>query len=295
MDTKKPSRSVRWPWRGLGPRHSSPLSLILTHLLLIASCAVFLFPLYQVVKVSLESSGAMLSTDFHLLPRDITFENYAKVFGDPRFARSVLNSFIYAGGTTLVSLIVAVSAAYAYSRMRFRGRKTTLWAMILLQAFPGIATVVPMYIIFSRLSLIDTYLGLIVAYTAGTLPFSIWMMKSFFDSIPKEIEEAALVDGATINQAFLRVVLPLSLPGIAITALFGFISGWTEFILAITFINSEELQPLSVVLYGIIGRNTTEWSYFAAESIIFALPVVFCFLFFQRYLIGGLTVGSVKG
>jgi arabinogalactan oligomer / maltooligosaccharide transport system permease protein len=275
--------------------HASPRSLALTHLVLIVFCVIFVFPIYQIVKVSLESSGAMLSTEFHLLPEGATLSNYAKVVGDPRFSRSVLNSFIYAGGTTLVSLVVAVSAAYAYSRMRFRGRKTTLWAMILLQAFPGIATVVPLYILFSRFGLIDTYQGLIVAYTAGTLPFSIWMMKSFFDTIPKEIEEAALVDGATINQAFIRVVLPLSLPGIAITALFGFISGWTEFILAITFINSEELQPLSVVLYGIIGRNTTEWSYFAAESVIFALPVVFCFLFFQRYLIGGLTVGSVKG
>jgi arabinogalactan oligomer/maltooligosaccharide transport system permease protein len=275
--------------------HASPLNLILTHLLLLSFCFVFVFPIYEIVKVSLEGSGSMLSTEFHLLPQGATLENYKKVFGDPRFSRSVLNSFIYAGGTTLVSLVVAVSAAYAYSRMRFRGRKTTLWAMILLQAFPGIATVVPLYILFSRFGLIDTYQGLIIAYTAGTLPFSIWMMKSFFDTIPKEIEEAALVDGATINQAFIRVVLPLSLPGIAITALFGFISGWTEFILAITFINSEELQPLSVVLYGIIGRNTTEWAYFAAESVVFALPVVFCFLFFQRYLIGGLTVGSVKG
>ena len=104
-------------------------------------------------------------------------------------------------GTTTVSLVVAVSAAYAYSRMNFRGKRTTLWAMILLQAFPGIATVVPLYIIFNRFGLIDTYQGLIIAYTAGTLPFSIWMMKSFFDTIPKEIEEAALVDGATVSQA----------------------------------------------------------------------------------------------
>src|SRR5262249_10113020 len=151
----------------------------------------------------------------------------------------------------------------------------TLWAMILLQAFPGIATIIPLYILFNRFGLIDTYLGLIIAYTAGTLPFSIWMMKSFFDTIPKEIEEAALVDGATIHQALLRFVLPLSHTGIAIPALFAFISGWTEFILAITFINSEELQPLSVVLYGIVGHNTTEWANFAAESVIFALPVVF--------------------
>jgi arabinogalactan oligomer/maltooligosaccharide transport system permease protein len=273
----------------------SPLSLALTHLLLIGFCVVFVFPIYQILKVSLESSGTMLSTDFHLLPQNATLANYAKVFSDPRFVRSVFNSFVYAGGTTLVSLVVAVSAAYAYSRMRFRGRKTTLWAMVLLQAFPGIATIIPLYILFNSFGLIDTYLGLIIAYTAGTLPFSVWMMKSFFDTIPKEIEEAALVDGATLNQAFVRVVLPLSLPGIAITALFGFISGWTEFILAITFINSEELQPLSVVLYGIIGESTTRWSEFAAESVIFALPVVLCFLFFQRYLIGGLTVGSVKG
>ena len=288
MDAGRPS----------GPRgalHARPRSLLFTHLLLAAFCVVFVFPIYEIVKVSVESSGSMLSTEFHLLPQGATLDNYARVLGDPRFVRSVLNSFIYAGGTTAVSLVVAISAAYAYSRMSFRGKRTTLWTMILLQAFPGIATIVPLYILFNRFGLIDTYQGLIIAYTAGTLPFSIWMMKSFFDTIPKEIEEAALVDGATVNQAFIRVVLPLSLPGIAITALFGFISGWTEFILAITFINSEELQPLSVVLYGIIGRNTTEWSYFAAESVIFALPVVLCFLFFQRYLIGGLTVGSVKG
>ena len=279
------------------PRHPGRLNLALTHALLIVVSVAFVFPIYQILKVSLQSSGALLSAEFHVLPDPLTFENYDKVFRDQRFARSMFNSFVYAGGTTVVSLIVAVSAAYAYSRMRFRGRRTTLWGMILLQAFPGIATIVPLYILFSRLGLIDTYQGLIVAYTAGTLPFSIWMMKSFFDTLPKEIEEAAWVDGATMNQTFTKIVLPLSLPAIAITALFGFISGWTEFILAITFINSEELQPLSVVLYGIIDRNVTatQWTYFAAQSVVFALPVVFCFLFFQKYLIGGLTVGSVKG
>jgi arabinogalactan oligomer/maltooligosaccharide transport system permease protein len=279
------------------PRHPGRLNLALTHALLITVSLAFVFPVYQILKVSFQSSGALLSSEFHILPQPLTFENYSKVFGDSRFARSMFNSFVYAGGTTLASLVVAVTAAYAYSRMRFRGRKTTLWGMILLQAFPGIATIVPLYILFSRVGLIDTYLGLVVAYTAGTLPFSIWMMKSFFDTLPKEIEEAAWVDGATMNQAFVKVVLPLSLPAIAITALFSFISGWTEFILAITFINSEELQPMSVLLYGIIDRNVTatQWTFFAAESVIFALPVVLCFLFFQRYLIGGLTVGSVKG
>lgn len=287
--------AARKPKRTRMSLEASPRSLAFSHVILILFCVVSIFPIYEIVKISLESGGSILSTEFHLLPKSPSLENYAKVFADARFSRSVLNSFIYAGGTTAVSLVVAISAAYAYSRMNFRGKRTTLWTMILLQAFPGIATVVPLYILFNSFGLIDTYGGLIIAYTAGTLPFSIWMMKSFFDSIPKEIEEAALVDGATVNQAFVRVVLPLSLPGIAITGLFGFISGWTEFILAITFINSEELQPLSVVLYGIISRNTTEWSYFAAESVIFSMPVVICFLFFQRYLIGGLTVGSVKG
>lgn len=292
-----PSRAERPHRRGGGRAaiNPSPLNLALTHVLLVLACLLFSFPIYWIIRISLQSGAALLSIDFNLLPRAPTLANYTRVFNSPVFARSLLNSFIFAGGTTLISLLLAVSAAYSYSRMRFRGRKVTLWAMILLQAVPGIATIVPLYVLFVQFGLINTYRGLIIAYTAGTLPFSIWMMKSYFDTIPREIEEAAQVDGATVNQAFLRVMLPLALPAIAIVAMFGFITGWTEFVLAITFITSGELYPLSVRLYSIIGERTTEWGFFAAMSVVFALPVVLFFLIFQRFLVGGLTLGSVKG
>jgi arabinogalactan oligomer / maltooligosaccharide transport system permease protein len=275
--------------------HPSPLNLALTHVLLIAASLVFAFPVYWVIKTSLQGDAGLLSTEFSLLPQDFTLANYGRVFGDPTFWRSLLNSIIYAGGTTLLSLVIGVSAAYAYSRMRFAGRKPTLWAMILLQGIPATATIIPLYILFVNLGLLDTYHGLIIAYTASTLPFSIWMLKSYFDTLPKEIEEAAQVDGANVNEAFMKVILPLALPALAITALFGFFTGWTEFLLAVTFINSEELLPLSVRLYSIVGEQTTEWGYFAAQALVFAVPVVVMFIAFQRYLVGGLTVGGVKG
>ncbi|MCU0490169.1 MAG: carbohydrate ABC transporter permease [Chloroflexaceae bacterium] len=278
-----------------GSLRPSRLNLALTHLLLIVFCILFAFPIYWIIRISLQSGSALLSVDFSLLPQNPTLDNYVRVFTNPVLGRAFLNSVIFAGGTTLVSLVLAISAAYAYSRMRFRGRNFSLWAMILLQAVPGIATIVPLYVLFVQFNLINTYHGLIIAYTAGTLPFSIWMMKSYFDTIPREIDEAAQVDGATFNQSFLRVILPLALPAIAIVALFGFITGWTEFVLAITFITSGDLYPLSVRLYSIVGERTTEWGYFAAMSLVFAAPVVLFFLIFQRFLVGGLTLGSVKG
>jgi arabinogalactan oligomer/maltooligosaccharide transport system permease protein len=281
--------------RGGSVIRPSETNLLLTNLLLVAVSILFAFPVYWVIKTSLQGSGGLLSTEFSLLPQDFTLSNYSRVFGDRGFWRSLLNSFIFAGGTTLLSLVLAISAAYAYSRMRFRGRTPTLWAMVLLQGVPATATIIPLYILFVNLGLIDTYWGLIIAYTASTLPFSIWMMKSFFDTIPKDIEEAAQVDGASLNEAFLRVVLPLSLPALAITALFAFFTGWTEFLLAVTFINSEQLLPLGVRLYSVVGENTTEWGFFAAMAVVFALPVMIIFIAFQRYLVGGLTVGGVKG
>jgi arabinogalactan oligomer/maltooligosaccharide transport system permease protein len=275
--------------------HPSRANLVVTHLILIVTCLIFFFPLYWILVTSLKSSGALLSSEFSLLPQGITLANYARALSDSSFLRSLLNSFIYAGGTTLVSIVVGCSAAYAYSRMRFVGRRPTLWAMIILQAFPGIAIIVPLYVLFTQFGLVDTYQGLIIAYTASTLPFAVWMLKSYFDTIPRDLEDAAKVDGCTTNQAFVKVVLPLALPALAITALFGFVLGWTEFVLAITFINTESLQPLSVQLYSVIGQRTTEWGFFAAQSVLFALPVVVFFLIFQRFLIGGLTVGGVKG
>ncbi|NJN17234.1 MAG: carbohydrate ABC transporter permease [Oscillochloris sp.] len=272
-----------------------PLNMAFTHVLLVTACIIFAFPIYWIVRISLQSGSTLLSTDFSIFPQSPTLENYARVFETPFFWRSLLNSFIYAGGTTVVSLLLAVGAAYAYSRLRFRGRQTTLWAMILLQAVPGIATIVPLYVLFVNLDLINSYRGLIIAYTAGTLPFSIWMLKSYYDTIPRDLEDAARVDGATTNQAFIYIMLPLALPAVAITAMFGFVTGWTEFVLAVTFITSGELYPLSVRLYSIIGERTTEWGFFAAMSIVFALPVMIFFLVFQRFLVGGLTLGGVKG
>lgn len=290
------TRSVSTPRRSLRkPLDTTPGGLMVTHIVLIIACIMTIFPIYWIVKTSLQTSAALLSTEFTLLPQGLTFENYARVLTDWRFGRSLLNSIFYAGATTVLSLLLATSAAYAYARFRFGGRTSTLWGMILIQGVPASATIVPLYILFVQLGLIDTYWGLIIAYTASTLPFCIWMMKNYFDTLPKEIEEAALVDGCSVNEAFMKVVLPLSLPALAITALFAFTTGWTEFLLAVTFINSEELLPLSVRLYSIIGEQTTEWGYFAAQAVVFAVPVVAVFLIFQRYLVGGLTVGSVKG
>lgn len=229
-------------------------------------------------------------------PETVSGANFRALFTDQPFARWVLNSTIVAAATTLLGVFLASTAAYAFSRFRFPGRRAGLMSFLVAQMFPGTLMLIPLYIIIVQmLGLGSSWLGLVLVYTTTAIPLCVWMMKGYFDTIPKELEESALIDGASQATIFFRIVLPLAKPAVAVTALFSFMTGWTEFIQAATFMNKEEMYTIPVGLRFFVGGFSQQWGYFAAGSIVAALPVVVLFLFLQKFLVSGLTAGAVKG
>lgn len=230
-------------------------------------------------------------------PETVTVSNFVSVFSDQPFTRWMLNSIVVAAATTVVGVFLACTAGYAFSRFRFPGQRAGLMSFLVSQMFPGVLTLVPLYIIIVQwLGLGSSYLGLILVYSTTAIPFCVWMLKGYFDTIPKELEESALMDGASTLTIFTRIILPLAKPAVAVTALFSFMTAWNEFILALTFLDNENMYTAPVGLRFFVGGFAEQqWGYFAAGSIVAAVPVVVLFMFLQKYLISGLTAGAVKG
>ncbi len=229
-------------------------------------------------------------------PETFSFSNFTSVMTDQPFARWMLNSAIISLATTVVGVFLACTAGYAFSRFKFPGRRQGMMAFLVSQMFPGTLMLIPLYIILVQwLGLGSSRIGLILVYATTAIPFCVWMLKGYFDTIPKDLEEAALLDGATAGQIFWKIILPLAKPAVAVTALFSFMTGWNEFILAATFMDQELMYTAPVGLRFFVGGFSQQWGYFAAGSIIVSIPVVALFLFLQKYLVSGLTAGSVKG
>ncbi|MFA5941778.1 MAG: sugar ABC transporter permease [Sinimarinibacterium sp.] len=229
-------------------------------------------------------------------PKTLSLQNFVDVLTQEPFARWLFNSAIVAGLTTLLGVFLACTAAYAFSRFRFPGRRTGMMMFLVSQMFPGTLMMVPLFIIIVKwLHLGNTYAGLVIVYAVTAIPFCVWMLKGYFDTIPVEIEESAIMDGATPATIFFRIILPLAKPAVAVTALFSFMTGWNEFILASIFMDEETAYTAPVGLRFFVGGFSSQWGYFAAGSIIVSLPVVALFYYLQKYLISGLTAGGVKG
>jgi len=273
---------------------------LLPHLILVAASVVALYPVLWVLKMALTPSQAFDPSPMPF-PSHATLDNFAVVVGTHDeaghwlFGRQLANSLIVAGATALVGLTLAGSAAYAFSRFRFPGRETALTAFLLSQIFPGVVMMIPLYILLDAAHLLDSLWGLVLVYSTTSIPFSTWMLKGYVDTLPKELEEAALMDGASRWTLFRRVILPLSRPALAVTALFSFMTAWNEYILAATFTSHPTRYTLPVVLQRYVGEHGTDWGYFAAGSILTSVVVMGLFFALQRYLVSGLTAGSVKG
>ncbi len=281
-------------WR----RFSSWSSVGLIYLFLAVMTIFALFPIYYVVQASLAGGQNLYTTSLQLLPANPTFDNYIYVLTKLPLLNWLVNSFFIATLTTLIGLAFSVTGAYALSRFRFAGREMTLNTLLALQAFPGLLALTAYYVLLNKLGLLNTLVGLVVIYAAGSLVFSCWNMKGYFDTLPVELDQAALIDGATHLQAFLRVTLPLAAPALAATALFTFLGGWNEYALANLVLNSNATGSNLTFMLGLFalqGDFRTPWGEFAAASVIISIPLLIMFLYMQRFFQSGLTIGGVKG
>ena len=254
-----------------------------------------IYPVLMVLNISLRPGDALYTTDLSLIPAGATLDAYRSVLMDKPFPTWLGNSLLVSLATALVGVALASLAGYAFSRFRFRGHGAALQGILVTQMFPATMLLLPLYMIMRKLQLVDTLLGVVVAYVATALPFCIWTMKGYYDTIPRELEEAALIDGASGFEAYRRVTLPLSAPALVITGLFSFMTGWSEFMVARVMLPSAELHTLPLGLESLARTYQTEWAAYAAGAVLVCIPVVALFLVLSRYLISGLTLGGVKG
>lgn len=272
------------------------LGLTALNLLFILICFVTLIPILYALSVSLNASNSLLSSDFSFIPKNFTLDNYLTVFTGEDILTWFQNSILLAGATVALSLLVAIPAAYCFSRRRFPGRRLILRWLVLLNSFPAILSMFAVYRLLRPLGLINHRLGLLIIYTGTMAVFSLWNMKGYFDTIPIEIEEAAQIDGAGPVQVVTKIVLPLARPSIIVTALMVLIYVWNEYIYATTFMTGEENYTLAAGLYALQATEMSgSWPVFAAAAITVSVPVLIIFFLCQKYMTSGLTAGGVKG
>lgn len=277
---------------------------IVYNLILILVCVAVLYPVLWVVQMAITPNEIAGAAD-GASNVSYTLDNFKHVICNPDqnnnnecrylFFYQLKNSVLVSVITTLIGVLLACTAAYGFARLKFVGREMGLQAFLVTQMFPGVVMMIPLYIILGKLGLTDNVLGLVLVYSVSALPFCVWNLKGYFDTIPKELEEAAIVDGASRFKIFTTIVLPLARPAIAITALFSFMTAWNEFILAATFMNNEINYTLPVALKQYVGAQSVEYGYFAAGAILVSIPIMALFFALQKHLVGGLTAGSVKG
>jgi arabinogalactan oligomer/maltooligosaccharide transport system permease protein len=274
--------------------------IILAHVALLAAVVIVLYPMMLVCKKAFEP-GRQFALSASPIPTDVTTQHFADLFtargahGELLFLRHLFNSLIVAILTTVVGVSFSCTAAYALSRFRFPGRRMGLTMFLVVQMFPATLLLLPLYVILNKLGLLNSLLGLVLVYATTAIPFCVWTLKGYFDSLPRELEEAARIDGASPWMIFRKIMLPLARPGIAVTALFSFMTAWNEFIMASTFMTRQTRFTLPVLIQSSVTEFSADWGLFAAGAVITSLPVMIAFYVLQRYLVGGLTAGAVKG
>ena len=267
-----------------------------SYVVLLIAAFFALMPAVWVFASSFKTEAEVFSTSVELIgPSGITLENYQTLLQRDDFQQWFINSVMVAVAVTIIGVFLASTAAYGLSRYKFRGRSPTLYIFLVAQMFPGVILLVPLYRLFTDAGLIDQLVALVIAYSTISIPFCVLMLKSYFDTIPYDLEEAGMVDGLNVFQSFWRIILPLSIPGIAVTAFYSFITAWNEFMLASAFLVSRGNLTLPVGLSTFIDPFNQPWHLLAAASVIVSIPVMVFFFLAQRYLISGLQTGGVKG
>jgi arabinogalactan oligomer/maltooligosaccharide transport system permease protein len=283
-------------------RRNKRIGLTISYIILVLAVIFAIYPVYFALLVAVRPNGQLLTSNLlsQFLPvTGISLQSFSDMIAntkDHTFLPWLGNSLFVAGTTAFASVVLCTSAAFVLSRFKFRGRNAVLILFLAIQSFPALLALAPITILLTQLGLYRNLLGLILAYSAGSLVFSTWNLKGYFDTIPVEIEEAALMDGCNVMQSFFRVLLPLSLPAVALTAFFGFLAGWGEYVLASAIIPAPTaLQTMPVALYNLANSRSVPWGLFAAGSTLVAIPTMLAFLWMQRNLQSGLTAGGVKG
>ena len=272
--------------------------VVATYSILVVWALFCLLPMYWIFSTSIKSPDEATTWPPSIIPKSVTLNNYvdiftrSRTFGWPPF----INSAIYGVGTVLITVLITSLSGFAFSRYRFRGRGALMFAILFLNMLPGLAKIIPLYVMYIRYGLYDSRLGLILLYTVGEIPLGTWLMKGYFDTVPKETEEAALVDGASALKAFRHVTLPMALPGIGAVAVISFNGAWNEYLTALILTRSAAVRPYTVALGAFAAEyGQVEWNYIAAAAVVSMLPIIVLFSVFQRYFITGLGAGAVKG
>lgn len=269
-----------------------------------------IFPILWVVSLSLDPRNIARPTEFRLIPPGASLDAYKRVLDKPTanpvtFTELALNQLKLAGGVSILSVLLGIFAAYSFSRFEYKGRAGLMLSVLTVLILPSIATIAPLFVMLNRINidlgalrfnLRNSLWGVGLALTSGQLPFAIWNLKGYLDTIPRELEEAALIDGASPNQLFFKIIMPMSTPVLAVTAFFGFNAGWTEFVTSWLFLTDPKDFTLAMSLWNMTGQfsGDTPWSAFSAMALMVASPVAIVYLLLQKYIVGGLTIGSVK-
>ena len=264
------------------------------HAVLWLFCLIAVYPVINVFSISIRPGDRLRSTDLSIVPENWTFASYRSLFTEQPFLQWTMNSLIVSLAVTAFGVALAAAGGYALSRFRFIGRNASMLAILTTQMFPATMLLLPLYVLIARLNLVNTFFGLLIFYTATALPFCLWQMKGFYDTIPFSLEEAARIDGCSQWSTFYRVALPLAVPGLVITALFSFMTAWSEYIVAAQVLQESDMYTLPLGLKSFEETLSTQWGLYAASSILVSIPVVIVFMLLSRYLVSGLTVGAVK-
>ena len=275
-------------------QQDSPFDRVIVHAILIMACIMTIYPALRVLSISLRPGDRALSTSLSIIPSDATLENFKKVIVEKEFVRWLWNSAVITMSTAIIGVILASTSAYAFSRWNFPGRTAGLIFLLTTQMIPGVMLLVPIYILAAKLDIINTWIGLVVTYSVTSIPFSIWILKGYYDTIPEELEHAAMIDGTSQLGAFYRIILPLSAPALSIVFLFNFMAAWNDFVLARVILQKEAMYTWPLGLFRMMQQFQTQWGMFSAGSLMVTIPVMTLFMASSKFLVTGLTLGGTK-